>query len=220
MTSPVAPTSPPAVPEFPQMGDPAFNTKAFTFGTAMPALVAWIAAAIANAWNNAISSKESADAALLSAVSAGDASAVALGAANFKGIWSNMSGALNKPASVKHMGRFWLLLNNLPNVAASEPGETADWTSLDAGQVTARISSNTNAVAGVYYIATAGGITLSYVTGEWSADDSTGGRNLSGADCFLSWGAYPLLDDGVQAAPMKWPTRGKFAAVYDGSVFA
>jgi len=60
-------------------------------------------------------------------VVAQEARAVCLANANFKGRWANLTGALNIPASVSHNDELWLLLNNLPNVAASEPslGNTA-----------------------------------------------------------------------------------------------
>lgn len=47
--------------------------------------------------------------------------------ANYKGQWSTLTGALNKPAAVGHGGLFWLLVNNLANVTTSEPGMTNDW---------------------------------------------------------------------------------------------
>ena len=48
---------------------------------------------------------------------------------NFKGLWSDLTGAINTPASVKHNGVFWLLLNNLADVTVSEPSTTnTDWT--------------------------------------------------------------------------------------------
>lgn len=51
-----------------------------------------------------------------------------IAASNFKGRWSDLSGALNKPASVTHNGATWLLLTNLANVAASEPADgNANW---------------------------------------------------------------------------------------------
>lgn len=46
---------------------------------------------------------------------------------NFIGVWSELTGPLNKPATVYHAGQFWALLNNLANVALSEPGVTGDW---------------------------------------------------------------------------------------------
>jgi hypothetical protein len=49
-------------------------------------------------------------------------------AANFKGAWASLTGALNKPATVSHVGGFWALINNLPNVTTSAPSPTnADW---------------------------------------------------------------------------------------------
>lgn len=49
-------------------------------------------------------------------------------AANYKGEWSTLSGALNKPATVGNDGAFWALNNNLANVALSEPAPgNADW---------------------------------------------------------------------------------------------
>lgn len=48
--------------------------------------------------------------------------------ANYKGNWSSLTGALNKPATVGHVGGFWVLNVNLANVALSEPSLTnTDW---------------------------------------------------------------------------------------------
>lgn len=218
MTSPIEPTDPPTVPEYPQLGDPAFNTKAYTFGSTMAAIVAWIGGAVSNAWNNALAAFEAAAAAVAAAVSASTAASQAVAAANFKGLWPSMTGPLNKPACVKHNGRFWMLLNNLADVTTSQPGVSADWTSLNVGQVSARIGSNTNAVSGVFYIATTAGITLTIPAG-FTADDFVGGRNASGGGCFINWGAYTVSGETPEA-PMSWPNRGRFNAVYDGSTFA
>lgn len=51
----------------------------------------------------------------------------AAGAANFKGAWSALTGALNMPASVSHSGRLWLLTANLANVATATPGVSGSW---------------------------------------------------------------------------------------------
>ena len=218
MTSPIEPTDPPTVPEYPQLGDPAFNTKAYTFGSSMAAIVAWISGAVSNAWNNALAAFEAAAAAVAAAVSASTAASQAVAAANFKGVWPDMTGPLNKPACVKHNGRFWMLLNNLADVTTSQPGVSADWTALNVGQVSARISANTSAVAGVFYVATTAGITLTVPAG-FTADDFVGGRNASGSGCFINWGAYTVSGETPEA-PMSWPNRGRFNAVYDGSTFA
>ncbi len=49
------------------------------------------------------------------------ASNTAVAAANFKGNWNSLVGSLNIPASVRHNGQFWELLENIPDVTAEEP---------------------------------------------------------------------------------------------------
>jgi hypothetical protein len=66
-----------------------------------------------------------------SATDAQDAATAAGSFANYKGLWSSLTGALNKPASVKHNGKYWNLLNNLADVTASEPGVSGDWEESD-----------------------------------------------------------------------------------------
>lgn len=53
--------------------------------------------------------------------------------ANFVGVWSTLTGSLNKPATVYHAGLFYVLVNSLSNVALSEPGVTADWIAAGGG---------------------------------------------------------------------------------------
>ena len=80
--------------------------------------------------NLAIAVDEDAAEAAASAAAAASSETIALGAANFKGIWSNLSGALNIPASVEHEGAVYLLLNNLADVTLSEPSVTSDWLNI------------------------------------------------------------------------------------------
>lgn len=47
---------------------------------------------------------------------------------NFKGVWSSLTGALVKPATVFNAGSYWILLENLSDVTASEPTiSNSDW---------------------------------------------------------------------------------------------
>lgn len=47
---------------------------------------------------------------------------------NFKGIWSNLTGSLVKPATVFNAGSYWILLENLTDVTTSEPSvSNTDW---------------------------------------------------------------------------------------------
>ena len=71
------------------------------------------------------------------------AAQAALAAANFKGNWSDLTGVLNIPASVYHSDKTWMLLQNLPDVTASEPSDAnSDWSNL-----TATASPELNAIA-------------------------------------------------------------------------
>ena len=80
------------------------------------------------------SESNAADSETASAASAAASAAsadLAASAANFKGKWSDLTGALNKPASVEHNGVNWQLLNDLADVTTSEPGQTADYSEIN-----------------------------------------------------------------------------------------
>lgn len=218
---PTAPTPIDAAPAVPDSSTPetSFDAAYEAFNTWEKDELRPKANALAvNVFNNAVEASDATDTCIAAAASATAAASQAVAAANFKGEWPDLTGPLNKPACVKHNGRFWMLLNNLADVTTSQPGVSADWTSLNVGQVSARIGSNTNAVSGVFYIATTAGITLTIPAG-FTADDFVGGRNASGGGCFINWGAYTVSGETPEA-PMSWPNRGRFNAVYDGSTFA
>lgn len=86
--------------------------------------------------NNAANSESNA---ANSAASAADSATNAASSANMVGNWADETGAANKPYSVVHAGTTWLLLNNLADVTASEPGLTADWFDTDTSK---RITHN------------------------------------------------------------------------------
>lgn len=219
MTSPVTPPAAPVVPLYPPLGSATFNADAYAYGTAMPSVVDGINDLAENAHTNALSANESATAAQQSALDATNAAAPALAAANFKGMWGDLTGPLSKPACVKHEGRFWMLLNNLVDVTTSEPGVTADWTSLDAGRVTQTITSSTTAVPGVYYIAATAGITLTVPSAVFLNGDELAGRNASGGACYINWGANTIAGQAPES-PMRWPALGRFETTHTGSTFA
>ena len=217
MTAPIEPTPAPVVPQYPALGSPTFNQEAYASGTAMPGVTQWIGQTAQEVYTNSGIALGGAETAVSAAADAASVQSVVLATANFAGVWADMSGPLNRPACVKHNGRFWMLLNDLPNVAASQPGVSADWTSLDAGRVTARITANTTAVAGVYYVAATTGITLT-VPANFAKNDYIGGRNASGGNCNINWGTNTLCGDAPEA-PMGWPANGQFEAYFDGVTF-
>lgn len=51
----------------------------------------------------------------------------AMSAAAFAGEWSGLTGSLNVPAATYHNDRFWVLLSNLVDVTAAEPGVSGAW---------------------------------------------------------------------------------------------
>jgi hypothetical protein len=84
---------------------------------------------------SALAAADSATAAADSAAAALVSEGLAAASADFKGNWSSLTGALNKPATVAHNGSFWALLNNLANVTASTPSLTnANWQFISGTQ--------------------------------------------------------------------------------------
>ena len=122
------------LPTPPQPGDtPAeFNTNAFAWVDAIDTFTTEANALATAVDADATAAAASAVSAASSATDATNASTAALAAANFKGNWSDLTGALNKPASVYHNSVVWMLLNNLANVTTSQPGVSADWTAISA----------------------------------------------------------------------------------------
>lgn len=120
------------------------------------------AASYGNALDAAASAAAAAGSAAAAANSASTATANVAAASNFKGAWGSLAGALAKPASVSHNGAVWLLLNDLADVATSQPGVTADWLLYQpAASAPISIAVNTTAVPfGTYLITAACTLTL------------------------------------------------------------
>ena len=159
-----------APPDFPALSDRAlgtYNSKAYAWATAWqgttgPNVHAIAATAYANA-QEAATQAASAVGASAQAVGAADA---AVASSNFKGAWSALTGALSMPASVLHSGQYWLLLQPLLDVAASEPGlDAASWSPLVdlRDNVVPATGGSMDCAAGDYFtITVAGAVTLSF----------------------------------------------------------
>lgn len=187
-----------APPDFPVLSDRAagtYNSKAFAWATAWQSATGPNVYAMADtAYLNAVAASASATTAQQALVEVTTASGQALAASNFKGNWSGLTGALAKPACVKHSGRFWLLMNDLANVAASEPsGGNPDWTANDAGvtptQVLSTAGATVAAVTGVLYLLAANNIVLNAPAASIKGDYH-GIRRMAGVTgCTWVWGA-------------------------------
>ena len=195
MTTPVTPPATPTVQTYPPLGSPTFNQDAYAFASAMPGVSTGIGALATNAAQNAQISHDNAETAVLASGNAASAAEVAMGATNFKGMWASLSGALAKPATVKHNGRFWLLLANLADVTASEPTTSNPaWTTLDSVVgISQQITASTTAIAGVTYIITAPGVTLTGPAAGSLAKGEGWGYVLTAAarTCFLNFANVP-----------------------------
>ena len=153
------------LPPAPQRSDSVnFAAKADLFLSALPTfgeeantLAEGVNAKAAEAAQDANEAAQSAQTALTAANTA-------LGATAFKGPWSTLTGALNVPATVFHLGQYWILQQNLPNVAAVQPGtDLTKWVPLVAGAApSVVITTDATAVPGIRYLMASTNITLTF----------------------------------------------------------
>lgn len=143
---PVQPTNPPTISDLPDAPNSVtdspseFDAKANSFVTAQVGQVAsyntanqWAKTTVQQTYDNAIEAAASAVSSEESAEEAAIYAANSAGSANYVGVWSNLNGALSKPASVLHNNTYWRLNNNLTNVASSEPSPTnSNWSAITA----------------------------------------------------------------------------------------
>ncbi len=122
------------LPPAPQRGDTDFSEKANAHVAALTpwtqdvnAAGAFIEQCVTAAAESRDDAAESADQAAESATAAEQARQAAESFANFKGRWSDLEGALSKPASVLEDGKVWTLLTDLADVTLSQPGVSDDW---------------------------------------------------------------------------------------------
>ena len=134
-----------------------FLTALPTFGEEANTLAEGVNAKAAEAAQDANNAAQSAQIALTAANTA-------LGATAFKGPWSTLTGALNVPATVFHLGQYWILQQNLPNVSAVQPGtDLTKWVPLVAGAApSVVITTDATAVPGIRYLMASTNITLTF----------------------------------------------------------
>ena len=112
----------------PDMPDDTYNAAAYATTEAYPIMIAEMAEAAAVVENNANLSEQqagvsgaAATAAAKTLIDVQTAANGAFAAASYKGDWTALTGALNVPATVTHLGRLWYLKANLANVASQAP---------------------------------------------------------------------------------------------------
>lgn len=112
----------------PDMPDDSYNAAAYATTAAYPLMISEMTAAAAVVENNANLSEQqageasqAAQAAAATLIDVKTAANGAFAAASYKGDWVNLTGALNVPATVTHLGRLWYLKLNLANVTTQAP---------------------------------------------------------------------------------------------------
>lgn len=151
--------------EFPTTADRnagTYNSKAIGWAGRLAAFGGSIWAIAQSAFTNAGVAKASAQTAVQAAANAASAQDALWGATNFKGLWSEQVGVLNKPATVKDDGRFWLLLRSVADVTQEKPGQSDAWASLDAGMRPQHtvLEGTVACIPGVTYIIAGAAVTL------------------------------------------------------------
>lgn len=153
-----------------------FSDEADTFFGSLPRFVTEV---------NALGVQYELDAAILSLNTP-----LVIAAANFKGPWSDLLGALDIPASVHHNGTYWALASDLTDVTAKTPGIDPEWLPLSGSGGYA--SANADVYAGTYLVNTSGGgvtitlpslaatgtfLTFVNISRTWEANPVTLARN-------------------------------------------
>lgn len=157
---PVPPIDP-ALPDFPGPNTPEaqYDDAAYNWGSAIPGYGNRVKAIGDNVFNNANAAAEilelCEDAQRLTEM----ARDTAMGVANFKGDWVNLSGPLSRPATVQHNNSVWLLMRDVSNVAAEVPGVSTAWVNQ-----TARVSSVNGRTGDVVGLVEASGPTYTKAT--------------------------------------------------------
>lgn len=153
------------LPPAPQRSDSVnFAAKADLFLSALPTFGEEANDLAAEVNQTAVEVNQDASDAANSAATALTAANTAISATAFKGPWSSLTGALNVPATVFHLGQYWILQQNLPNVAAVQPGtDLTKWVPLVAGAApSVVITTDATAVPGIRYLMASTNITLTF----------------------------------------------------------
>lgn len=118
------------------------------FLTALPAFSVQAEALRVEVDANEASALASAGTATTQAALAAQSASSAMSAANYKGLWSALTGALAKPATVYHAGTYWVLNANLADVTAATPGVSASWSDSGPSRLPYSGRTSNTALAG------------------------------------------------------------------------
>ena len=199
--------APPTPPDFPLPTDSPedFDDKAYD-------CFPYVALAATNVYVNAQAAEtaatNSANSAIASANSATASEASRLAAdavSNYKGEWSGLTGALPKPATVSNDGAFWALVNNLANVALSEPSPAnPDWRFVSGTRWVTPYTASATLAANSLCSATVTAAPAQFTLGSFVAND------------FFVLAVSPTTTQTVRVLNPSYTIRGKRRTVNAG----
>jgi len=123
--------------------------------TAIAAVIDDVEAARDDAQSSAASASSSASTATIkasssevSSLNSQQAAQTALATGNYNGRWSTLSGAYSAGVSVEHSNVFWALRSNTSNIAAIEPGVSAEWIAINGANLGTAATKDAGIAAG------------------------------------------------------------------------
>lgn len=164
------------------------------------------------------------------------ASSGAIAAANFKGNWSSLTGALNIPATVLHSSTVWMLLENVADVTAEVPGVSVKWLNLSQASGTVALTGDqtiagnktfTSPVTAPSFVGDGSGLTNveavnSFGSGQvWQTvtrATATNYQNTTGKPLAISYQIYGAISGELMASLDVGASTGSMVKTYDNRV--
>ncbi len=184
----------------------------------MNAVVAWMDETAAVVDTRAADSTASAAAAAAARSGAEQARDAAQSVANFKGAWSSLTGPLNPPASVTHNGQIWSLLYALANVAASEPGVSADWI-VQGGLDASKTADFTAARNARYWLRSSLTVTLPAAVGLPVGTFVEMSKAQAGTPTIQTADGTQILVNGQADTSVTYNLNARLLAVFNGTAW-
>lgn len=203
---------------WPALGSPNYNDEAYAAGSTQPAAFARQAEIAQSGYDNAQISHDNSLTALQAKDLAVAAAEVATAVANFLGIWGDLTGPAPRGSSVKHNNRFWIAVDDIADVTASEPGVSSDWTSVGGGVVVQRVSTDTVMTPGVLYVVEVPAVTLTAPV-LLLPGDVLQMSNATSANVFVDFNGHTVKGQ-VPDSPMAIPRWRGFSLTYSGDTLA
>ena len=198
-----------------------------TFSTNTGNLLTWWPTSVPEMNTLATFVNDQAESAELSAQNSEVSASSAVAGSNFKGRWSDATGAATIPASYSDDGKIWMLLQNIPDITLDQPSNTApNWQQItyrdlyDDTQTYSRDERIIDLIDNKPYISTKNGninnTPSADTTGQWWIPDTPILDWGDGRDYAVGEQAYSTID-GRRYKSQVTPNLGNEPSVDDGT---